>query len=162
MRFSAPIITYFFSINNLCKIHPINDINTNIYHYKPEYDEYRYGSTQRKVYKKYKNYTNLVQDHHIIPKQWKKHKLIRTINFDINSSNNLIIMPTPKTFLYFNFNSNLRTHYVGHPSYNLYVKKILDDINKLYSLDDKKYYFWLFFIYLKKNCIYLNNNIPWI
>jgi hypothetical protein len=162
MRFSAPIIAYFFSINNLCKIHPINDINTNIYHYKPEYDEYRYGSTQRKVYKKYKNYTNLVQDHHIIPKQWKKHKLIRTINFDINSSNNLIIMPTPKTFLYFNFNSNLRTHYVGHPSYNLYVKKILDDINKLYSLDDKKYYFWLFFIYLKKNCIYLNNNIPWI
>ena len=71
-------------------------------------------------------------------------------------------MPLPKTFLYFNFNSNLRTHCVGHPSYNLYVKKILDDINKLYSLDDKKYYFRLFFIYLKKNCIYLNNNIPWI
>mgnify|MGYP006242313703 FL=1 len=129
MRFSAPIIAYFFSINNLCKIHPINDINTNIYHYKPEYDEYRYGSTQRKVYKKYKNYTNLVQDHHIIPKQWKKHKLIRTINFDINSSNNLIIMPTPKTFLYFNFNSNLRTHYVGHPSYNclLYTSDAADD-----------------------------------
>ena len=27
MRFSAPIIAYFFSINNMCKIHPINNIN---------------------------------------------------------------------------------------------------------------------------------------
>tara|TARA_A100001011_G_C13935915_1_gene685116 strand:+ start:11 stop:499 length:489 start_codon:yes stop_codon:yes gene_type:complete len=161
MRFSAPIIAYFFSINNICKIHPINNINTNIYHYKPEYDEYRYGSTQRKAYKEYKNYTTLVQDHHIIPKQWKKHKLIRNINFDINSSNNLVIMPTPKTFLYFNFNPNIRTHYVGHSKYNIYVKEFLDKIDELQSLDEKKFYFWLFFIYLKENCIYLNNNIPW-
>tara|TARA_B100000035_G_scaffold10775_1_gene9128 strand:- start:8349 stop:8837 length:489 start_codon:yes stop_codon:yes gene_type:complete len=161
MRFSASVIAYFFSINNVCKIHPINNINTNIYHYKPEYDDYRYKSKKRKVYKKYKKYTNLVQDHHIIPKQWKKHKLITSINFDINSSNNLVIMPTPKTFLYFNFNPNIRTHYIGHPKYNIYVKEFLDKIDELQSLDEKKFYFWLFFIYLKENCIYLNNNIPW-
>lgn len=162
MRFSAPIIAYFFSVNNICKIYPLNNINTHVYHYEPRYDIYRYGSSNRKAYKKKNKYTGLVQDHHIIPKQWKNHKVIKNINFDINSSNNLVIMPIPKTFLYFNFNSNLRTHYAGHSSYNLYVKKILDNINKLYSLDDKKYYFWLFFIYLKNNCIYTNNNIPWI
>ena len=162
MRFSAPIIAYFFSVNNICKIYPLNNINTHIYHYKPQYDIYRYGSSNRKEQKKKNKYTGLVQDHHIIPKQWKNHNLIKTINFDINSSNNLVIMPIPKTFLYFNFNPNLRTHYAGHPTYNLYVKKILDFINKLDSLDDKKYYFWLFFTYLKKNCIYTNNNIPWI
>ena len=66
MRFSAPIIAYFFSINNMCKIHPINNINTHIYHYKPEYDEYRYRSNKRKAYKNHKKYTNLVQDHHIM------------------------------------------------------------------------------------------------
>lgn len=162
MRFSAPVIAYFFSVNNICKISPLNNINTHIYHYEPQYDQYRYGSSNRKAYKNKNNYSGLVQDHHIIPKQWKNHNLIKNINFDINSSNNLVIMPIPKTFLYFNFNSNLRTHYAGHSSYNFYVKKILDDINKLYSLDDKKYYFWLFFVYLKNNCVYLNNNIPWI
>ena len=161
MRFSPTIIAYFFSITNLCKINPINNINTNIYHYQSKYDEYRYGSNQRKAYKKYKKYDNLVQDHHIIPKQWKKHKLIKNINFDINSSNNLIIMPTQKTFLYFNLDPNIRTHYIGHPKYNIYVKEILDEIDDLYSLDDKKFYFWLFFMYLKENCIYLNNDIPW-
>lgn len=161
MRFSAPIIAYFFSMTNVCKINPVNNINTHIYHYKPEHDKYRYSSKQRKSYKQYKKYTNLVQDHHIIPKQWKNHNLIRKINFDINSSNNLVIMPTPKTFLYFNFDPNIRTHFIGHPKYNIYVKEFLDKIDKLGSLDEKKFYFWLFFIYLKKNCSYLNNNIPW-
>ena len=80
-------------------------------------------------YKKYKKYDNLVQDHHIIPKQWKKHKLIKNINFDINSSNNLIIMPTQKTFLYFNLDPNIRTHYIGHPKYNIYVKETLPKKN---------------------------------
>ena len=162
MRFSAPIIAYFFSINNLCKINPINNINRLIYDYESKYDQYRYGSSERKVYKKSKKYTNLVQDHHIIPKQWKKHKLIENINFDINSSNNLVIMPIPKTFMYINLNPNLRTHYIGHPKYNLYIKEFLDKLDNLQSLDDKKFYFWLFFIYLKENCVYLNNNIPWI
>ena len=161
MRFSAPVIAFFFSVNNICKIHPLNNINTNIYNYEPNLDNYRYGSKGRKRYKNKKKYTGLVQDHHIIPKQWKTHTIIKDINFDINSSNNLVIMPIPKTFLYFNFNPNLRTHYVGHTKYNLYIKNELDKINKLYSLDDKKYYFWLFFIYLKKNFIY-DNNIPWI
>ena len=161
MRFSAPVIAYFFSVNNICKIHPLNNINTNIYNYEPNLDKYRYGSNERKLYKKKKKYHGLVQDHHIIPKQWKKHDLFKDINFDINSSNNLVIMPTPKSFLYFNFNPSLRTHYNGHPTYNLYIKQILDKINKYSSLDEKKYHFWLFFIYLKKNCIY-NNNIPWI
>ena len=40
MRFSAPIIAYFFSVNNICKIYPLNNINTHIYHYKPQYDQF--------------------------------------------------------------------------------------------------------------------------
>ena len=57
MRFSAPIIAYFFSVNNICKIYPLNNINTHIYHYKPQYDIYRYGSSNRKAYKKKNKYT---------------------------------------------------------------------------------------------------------
>ena len=44
---------------------------------------------------------------------------------------------------------------------NREIKEFLDKLDKLQSLDDKKFYFWLFFIYLKENCVYLNNNIPW-
>ena len=59
MRFSAPIIAYFFSVNNICKIHPLNNININIYNYKPNHDKYRYGSKERKEwFEKLKKITN--------------------------------------------------------------------------------------------------------
>lgn len=145
MRFSPCILAYFFNYNNLCKIHPITHYNRDIYHYDVKYDWYRYGSKNRKLYKKQKNYINFVQDHHIIPKQWKNHPVVRDINYDINSSNNLMIMPIPQAVFSLNINPNLRTHYKGHSKYNIYVKNILDNIDKMGSLDDKKYCFWLFY-----------------
>ena len=48
---------------------------------------------QAKRYKELKQYTNYVEDHHCIPKQWRDHNLLETLDFDVNCSNNLIIMP---------------------------------------------------------------------
>ena len=43
-------------------------------------DKFRYRSSYRKNFKKNKGYTNYVEDHHVIPKQCKNHKLLQNIN----------------------------------------------------------------------------------
>ena len=158
-------VKLFFNLFHIMKptiIHPKNSMNTHIYHYNPLIDKYRYKSSNRKKYKKQKFYSSLnVQDHHIIPKQWKNHALIREICYDINSSNNLIIMPTRKGMKYLNLSPDLRIHDCGHAIYNIYVKKTLDSIYANDSLDEKKYYFWHFLKFLKKNVDNKNYNIPW-
>ena len=72
------IISYVFILwctvtKSNALISPSTTINTSIYHYNPLYDIYRYGSKDRKFYKK--KYYHLVQDHHIIPKELKNHSL---------------------------------------------------------------------------------------
>ena len=161
MRIICAVFAFcYIVINNEALITPRTTINTSIYHYKPEYDIYRYGSKDRKIYKK--KYYHLVQDHHIIPKEFKDHSLIKSINYVINSSNNLIIMPTPNGIIKLCLTNDLQTHYKGHTKYNAFIKKNLNIIDKYYFPDDKKYYFWLFHKYLKKKCKYVDNDIPWI
>ena len=171
MRIICSIFTICFVFKNAMtlsptkqfvkKINPTTSFNTCIYHYNPRYDEYRYSSKNRKTYKK--KYYHLVQDHHIIPKEFKAHPLIETIDYDINSSNNLVIMPTLQGITKLCLNDTLQTHYKGHSKYNSFVKKNLNIIDKsYYFIDDKKYYFWLFYIYLKKNCSRKDSDIPWL
>lgn len=160
MHIISTILSLFIAFK--CKqIYPKNTVNTHIYNYNPRYDIYRYNSKDRKKFKK--QYFHLVQDHHIIPKEFKQHNLLKTINYDINSSNNLIIMPSLDGIAKLRLCNNLQTHYKGHSKYNAYVKKNLNLIDKFYyTSDDKKYYFWMFYIYLKKYCIYKYSDIPWI
>ena len=151
---------FFLAFKNI-KLSPKTSFNTCIYHYNPRYDIYRYGSKDRKLHKK--KYSRLIQDHHIIPKEVKDHQLIKAVNYDINSCNNLLIMPTKEGVRKFSFNENLQTHYKGHSKYNSFVKYHLDTIDKChYLIDDKKYYFWLFYTYLKKCCPTIDSNIPWL
>ena len=126
-----------------------------------KYDIFRYKSKGRKLFKKNKNYTNLVEDHHCIPRQWKDHQLLEKINFDINSSLNLIIMPNKKGKILLNLHPDSLVHQGGHHRYNLYVKENLDFINKYQNYDDIKYHFWLFLHHLKFNMKNNQDNIPW-
>ena len=161
MRIICSILTFCFAFKTAMTLSPKTSFNTSIYHYNPRYDIYRYGSKDRKFYKK--KYYRLVQDHHIIPKELKYHPLLEKINYDINSSNNLVIMPTKDGITKLRLDHNLQTHYKGHSKYNSFIKKQLTEINKLYHLtDDKKYYFWLFYNFLKENCVTKNSHIPWV
>ena len=123
-------------------------------------DIYKYRSNARKLYKKEKKYEYLVEDHHCIPRQWKNHEVIERLDFDINSSDNLLIMPNNKGKKYLNLDPNTIVHQGGHSKYNLFVKKNLDEINtKCY--EECRYEFWLFLHYLKKNIQNNEDNIPW-
>jgi len=122
---------------------------------------FRYRGKDRYIDKANKNLLGLVDDHHIIPKSLKKHKLIRSINYDINSNFNLFIMPNKKGKNILNLNPDIRIHR-SHYCYNLFVK---DSICEIYrnnkSLDEREYNMWLFVTYLRDNLKYYTEKIPW-
>ena len=116
----------FFSLCSFSTLLLVNRfICTNSYKHK---DIYRYRSVKRKEYKDKMKYTGFVQDHHCIPKQWKDHKLLHDLEYDINSSKNLLIMLNKKGLKHFNVHPDTLLHEGGHVPYNYYVKEQLDYI----------------------------------
>ena len=82
-------------------------------------NKYHYGSYNRAILKQKRGIRGLVQDHHIIPRQFN-----RIVSIDIDASKNLIMLPTSygKLFL----NTSRPIHENGHPKYNKYIKQLLD------------------------------------
>lgn len=123
---------------------------------------FKYRSLCRKIYKQNKEIIGLVNDHHIIPKSLKNHKLLKITNYKINQNYNLFIMPNSKnTIKILNLHPNTIIHDGSHVKYNFYVKQNLNKILKYKSIDEKKYYLWLFVSYLKDNLKINKENIPW-
>lgn len=123
-------------------------------------DIFRYKSKMRRKFKEENNYINHVQDHHCIPKEWKNHELLEKVDFDINSSKNLIIMPNAVGKKNLNLHPDVLIHQGGHHKYNQYVKVHMDNINTKYD-DECHYEFWLFLNHLKSNMKFNEENIPW-
>jgi hypothetical protein len=157
----ALFIVNSLALRNFKKIHPV------LYH-EPLFplaetnDPFHYRSSERKAYKKKMGYTLHVQDHHIIPRQWRKHDLfLKKLKFNINSSKNLYIMPTVSGARHLGLHDDILLHGGGHIAYNKFVKKELDIINKLQTTDEVHYEFWLLMTFLKKNLAYNVDHIPW-
>ena len=60
---------------------------------------FRYRNLDRQLFKKNKGYNGYVNDHHVIPKEHRNHRILQIIDFDIHSNFNLFIMPTKKHLL---------------------------------------------------------------
>lgn len=69
----------------------------------------------------------LVQDHHIIPREFRSHPAIEKAQFDIDSSLNLMILPTKKGSEI--LETSRQIHENGHPKYNAYIRSILNEID---------------------------------
>lgn len=93
---------------------------------------YLYSSVYRRNIKRKYLLCGLVQDHHIIPREFKNiinyenSKLINTID----SSNNLLMMPTRYGKLFIKTNRSI--HENGHKLYNKYIYNL---IFQNYSID---------------------------
>jgi len=112
---------------------------------------FRYKGWDRRVFKRWKGYSGLVNDHHVIPKQFRNHPIVKDTNFDINGNFNLMIMPTPKGIIELNMDPKTIPH-KNHPRYNIQVKSMLDYIHKYYNDNDyKEYKLWLLVNWLKEN-----------
>lgn len=115
----------------------------------------RYRSLSRKLFKIRWGLFNKVQDHHVIPKHLKYHPVLLKLQFDINSSKNLIMMPTDigmKTFQ--NIRKDRLVHKSGHVKYNRFVKNLLDGIKSEEEFNT-------IHEFLKHNCRFNTDNIPW-
>lgn len=127
-----------------------------------ENSKLNYGSEERRRFKEKAGIRFLVQDHHCIPKQYRNHRLLQQINFNVNCCRNILIMPTRHGIKELNLHPDTRFHEGGHSQYNKYVGKILQQIYiEEKNKEAKQYQMWLFLHYLKDNLIFKNNKIPW-
>lgn len=145
--------------------------------YDKKNDPLHYGSKYRKKWKAQYFPHGVVEDHHIIPRQFKNHELIKKINFDLSCSNNIICMHS--LVCHFFLKDNLILYHQPHSKYNKYVESVLDNIydewknkilyneyNDLYNTDELntdelKYNFWLFHKNIEERIINYDKTIPW-
>ena len=131
-----------------------------IFNYNQNEDYLRYGSKNRRKIKNEKFLKNTIQDHHIIPKTFKKHVTVKFTNFNVICSNNLIMMPS--MYASYILNNSQILYHKPHIKYNNYVKKQLDYIreNHLYK-DDAQYNLWLLLKHLEHSILTNNKTLPW-
>ena len=82
-------------------------------------NKYHYGSNNRAILKQKRGIRGLVQDHHIIPRQFSNR-----VNIDVDALKNLIMLPTSHGKLFLNTSKPI--HENGHPKYNKYIEYLLD------------------------------------
>lgn len=122
---------------------------------------FRYRGFDRQIHKKNKNLIGLVDDHHLIPKHLKNHKLIKCLKYDINGNFNLYIMPNRFGKNELKLHDNIRIHH-SHYNYNIYIKDMLNKIYKNNQLrDEREYNLWLFVNFLRDNLKYNSEKVPW-
>lgn len=125
----------------------------------------RYRSKARIGYKTLNFLTQTVEDHHIIPKQFKNHRAIKKSKFKINGHTNLLIMPN----LYGKKLLKLPSHIPYHTSHEMYNKFVGKWLAYLYMTHGKNrddslaLHITLFLFFLKENLQWgiKDKEIPW-
>lgn len=122
-----------------------------------------YNSPQRKAFRrKWGAIPKYIQDHHVIPKQWRRHPTVLRFGLDINSSENIIMMPTQLGMFMWNLRQCRYKHDGGHHYYNIYVKEMLDSMEGITCEKCFRDEFLLFLVFLKITLRRGDEHIPWI
>lgn len=117
--------------------------------YDKKHDIFHYNTKYRRNFKNNVFKKHLVDNHHIIPKQFVLHPLIQQLKIDVSCSKNILFLPNrfakelyyhPKTI-----------YHDSHPKYNKYIQKQLDSIHSITDINEKSYEFMLFFMYLQQS-----------
>lgn len=123
---------------------------------------FRYGSVARRLFKKRWGIDKgLTQDHHVIPRKFRHHEVLKRTGYDMNSSHNLVIMPTHYGMDKLNIRQDRLIHYGGHPKYDRYVFSILEVMEQVQCNDTLKTYLNDYVVFLKKNLRNNEANLPW-
>ena len=113
----------------------------------------RYGSLLRKNFKFRFNIRN-VEDHHVIPVQFRHHPIFDRVKYDLQASDNIIMLPREIG----NLRENRVTHNGPHPKYNKFVGIVLDS---MVHIENPEPEFKQFVDFLKIGCRYRPQDIPW-
>lgn len=165
MIFRLLNLAFLYSVNksyiyNICKQDKLFQITGqySFFDYNKGNDIFRYGSKYRRQFKKELDFGNCLEDHHIIPKQFRNHPLIVSTRFDIGSSNNLLLMYRCHCRVSIEHGTHIHEH--GHNKYNAYVKKQLDYIYSKSESDDMQKYNLYLLVYDLKSKI-RDKSVPW-
>ena len=72
------------------------------------------------------NLNGLLDIHHIIPKEFKRHPTVLFSKYNIEDGYNLIFLPTSKGIRMLNTHYDRPDHSGGHSEYNKYIGTVLD------------------------------------
>ena len=123
---------------------------------------WNYNSQTRKAFRRRHGVvSDFVQDHHVIPKQWRRHPSVLRSGIDINSSYNLIMMPTAYGKYRFRLRAERYTHDGGHHRYNVYVREMLDSMEGITCDKCFMFEFLYFMEFLKSTLRSGDDLIPW-
>ena len=116
----------------------------------------RYGSAVRKMFKVRWGLHNkgLVEDHHVIPRQYMRHPTVRRFDYDMIASSNIVMLPTRYGKEVLQVREDRLVHAGKHEKYNAYVGDMLDVIQTKCDLE-------VFVDFLKVGCRYRPQDIPW-
>ena len=124
---------------------------------------FRYGSVYRRLFKKRWGVDKgLTQDHHVIPRKFKDHDVVQRIQYDMNSSKNLVIMPTHYGIDKLNVRQDRLVHYGGHPAYDEFVFASLESMNSISNDGIVDAYMSMYVTFLKRHLRSGSGSvIPW-
>jgi len=75
-----------------------------------------------------KNLNGLIDIHHIIPREFKRHPTIKFSKYNIEDGYNLMFLPTSKGIKMLNTHIDRPVHTNGHSEYNKYMRTILNEM----------------------------------
>jgi len=113
----------------------------------------RYGSLLRKNFKLRFNIRN-VEDHHVIPVQFRHHPVFDRVKYDLQAGDNIIMLPREIG----NLRENRVTHNGPHHKYNMFVGTVLDS---MVYIENPESEFKQFVNFLKIGCRFRPQDIPW-
>jgi len=113
----------------------------------------RYGSLLRKNFKLRFNIRN-VEDHHVIPVQFRHHPIFDRVKYDLQAGDNIIMLPREIG----NLRENRVTHNGPHHKYNMFVGTVLDS---MVYMENPETEFKQFVNFLKIGCRFRPQDIPW-
>jgi len=129
--------------------------------YEQDLDAYRYGTKGRRKLKSDLFLPGFIEDHHIIPRRFRNYDIIKECKYDVNSCNNILMMPSlcasnmieDKSILY----------HTTHPKYNSYIEENLIFINKMSKTNEEKQYnLWLFIKDTEYKIVSSDKKLPWL
>ena len=115
-------------------------------------DLLRYGTKARRKIKYSYHKKGLIEDHHLIPKEFHEHSLLERVDFDVGCSNNIYILPSiayRESIYNNNMNKDEIIYHTSHRLYNSFIKEKLNTIHKIKDIDEQKYEFLLLFNHLR-------------
>ena len=128
-----------------------------LFNYEKKEDLFHYNTKHRRDIKKKLYKEHLVDNHHIIPKEFNNHPLLRELQVDTSCSKNIIFLPNRYAKEWIGHEEWI--FHTSHPKYNKYVLKELNSIHQLNNKENRYYQFSLFFMYLYQSLEHNEANI---